>query len=204
MASDPKELDLTIYQGRTFQHVVRWETSPIVYKAITGITRAAPVVITAPGHGLATGWYAAITDVVGMTEINAASNTPKTSDFRQVTVVGDDTVSINTLDSAGFTAYVSGGYLRYNTPKDLTSAIARMRIKDRVGGTTLQILASATNEIVLNNVDHTITMQLTPAVTAAFSFKKGVYDLELETADGAVAVLLTGAVTVIPEITAEA
>ena len=31
--------DLTIKQGKTFSKVIRWESAPLVYKAITAITK---------------------------------------------------------------------------------------------------------------------------------------------------------------------
>lgn len=201
MASDPKTLDLTIYQGRTFRHVVRWETSPPVYKPITNVTQTAPVVVTAVGHGVQTGWYVAITDVGGMTEINASANTPRSSDYVQATLVDADNISLDTIDAARFSAYTSGGYLRYNTPKDLSGATARMDLRDRVGGTLLLGISSTTGEITLDNANHMIVIELTPAVTALMTYKKAVYDLEIEASDGTVSVLLVGSITVVPEVT---
>lgn len=201
MAADPKNLDLTIYQGRTFQHVVRWETSPTVYKEITNITRAAPMVVTAVGHGMSTGWYGAITDVGGMTEVNASANAPRANDYQQATVVDVDTVQFDAVDSARFSAYASGGYIRYNTPKDLGGATARMDLRDRVGGALLLSLSSTTGEITLDNANHMIVIEITPAITELMTYKKAVYDLEIEAGDGTVSVLLVGSVTVVPEVT---
>lgn len=203
MAVEPKVLDLTIYQGRTFQYVLRWETAPVVYKAITGITRAAPVTLTVPSHGLSTGWYVAVTDVGGMTEINVTSNSPRASDYKQVTVIDSNTISINSISSAGFGAYTSGGYIRYNTPKSLDSAVARMHIRNRVGGVLLQSLSSVSGEIVLDDVNHTVTLNLTDDITKAITYTKGVYDLEIEDSTGNTYPVLAGSVTVVPEITVE-
>lgn len=204
MATTPKELDLTIYQGRTFKHVLRWEVDPMVYKAITAITKAAPVSMTATGHGLRTGWYAAITDVLGMTQINATANHPRDKDYHQVTRVDDNTITINDIDAASFSTYTSGGYLRYRTPASLASYTARMDIKNKVGGTVLLAIDS-TSEITLDDTEHTITIELTPTVTAAITtWTRGVYDLELVSATGTVDCLLTGTVTVIPEVTTSA
>lgn len=201
MADYPKQIDWTIYQGRTFQYVLRWDTDPMVYKAITAISRTAPAQLTVPGHGLASGWYAAVTDVVGMTEINAQSNAPRTSDYRQVTVVDVDTISFNDLSTAGFSAYVSGGYLRYRTPKSLAGAVARMDIRDHVGGTLLHAASSTGGEIVLDDTNHTITVVLSDVVTAAMTYRQAVYDLEVVALDGTVSVLLAGNIELIPEVT---
>ena len=38
--------NITIQKGETFSKVLRWESEPFVYAAITAISRAAPVSIT--------------------------------------------------------------------------------------------------------------------------------------------------------------
>lgn len=202
MAADPKALDLTIYQGRTFNHIVRWETEPVVFKQITAITRGAPVTLTVAAHGLRSGWRAAVTSAGGMTEINAPANAPKASDYRPVTVIDVNTLSFD-IDSTGFSTYTSGGYLRYNTPKSLVGAVARMDIRDRVGGTLLLALSSAgvSPAITLNDLEHTIVVSIPAAATATMAFKSAVYDLEIVSADGTVSVLLAGGITVVPEVT---
>jgi len=203
VALDPKTDDWTIYQGRTFKRVVRWETTPTVFKSITGITQSAPTVVTCPGHGLRSGWYGAITDVRGMTEINAQANTPRVGDYRQLTVIDIDTVSVDDLSSAQFSAYTSGGYLRYNTPKSLAGAVARLHVRNRVGGTLLLSLSSTSGEIVLDDSEHVIVVTISDDVTKLATYTKGVYDLEIEDGVGETYVLLTGTVTVVPEITVE-
>ena len=203
MALDPKTDDWTIYQGRTFKRIVRWETTPTVFKPITNITQAAPAVVTCVGHGMRSGWYGAITDVLGMTEINAPANAPRAGDYKQVTVVDVDNVSINDLSSAQFSTYTSGGYLRYNTPKSLDGAVARLHVRNRVGGTLLLDISSTTGEIALSDLEHVIAVTISDEVTKLMTYTKGVYDLEIEDSAGETYVLLTGSVTVVPEITVE-
>ena len=203
MALDPKTDDWTIYQGRTFKRIVRWETTPTVFKPITNITQAAPAVVTCAEHGMRSGWYGAITDVLGMTEINAPANAPRTGDYKQVTVIDINTFSINDLSSAQFSAYTSGGYIRYNTPKSLDSAVARLHVRNRVGGTLLLDLSSTGGEIVLSDLEHVIAVTISDEVTKLMTYTKGVYDLEIEDAAGETYVLLTGSITVVPEITVE-
>jgi hypothetical protein len=125
--------DLAFTKGKTFALALRWETSPIVYKAITGITKTAPARLTVPSHVCPDGWRVAVTNVRGMTEINAANpNSIKASEYRQATVIDANTIDLNGVDAAGFHAYVSGGYLRYNTPVDLTGFDARMSVRAKV------------------------------------------------------------------------
>lgn len=115
-----KPIDINIVKGKTFKLIVQWETDPIVYKAITGITNTAPARLTVPSHGIPDGWKVAITNVKGMAEINAQANQIRDSDRRPVTVIDGNTIEINSIDAAGFHAYTSGGYVQYRTPTDLS------------------------------------------------------------------------------------
>jgi hypothetical protein len=193
--------DYTIVQGATFNPVVRWETTPSVFKAITGITKAAPAVVTATAHGVPDGWRVAIVSVVGMTEINAANTPPKKRDYVQVDVVDANTLKLLTVNSAEYTTYSSGGYVQYYTPVDLGGYTARMKIKDRIGGTELLSLTSGGGTIVLDNTAKTISLLLSATATAALTWKRGVYDLEMVAPDAVVTRLLYGAVVVSKEVT---
>jgi hypothetical protein len=194
------KMNLTIRQGETFQRLIRWESPPYIYKAITAITKAAPVAITAAGHGLATGWRVAVVSVLGMKEINARNSPPRDADFHQVTTTGTDAITINDINSADYTAYTSGGYLQFYTPVDLAGFSARLTIKDRIGGTVLETLVSPT-DIALDNALHTITITISAVDTAALVFTKGVYDLELVSGSGVVTTLYSGNVLVTKEVT---
>lgn len=199
----PLRKDLAIHQGKTFVFPVKWETEPIVYKAITGITQAAPCVVSSIGHGVPDGWRVAIVSVKGMTQINAANTPPRDADYYVATVTGADALTLNEVNSSDFKAWTSGGYIQYNTPKDLAGHSARMLIKDKVGGTTLLELSDANHRIVLDNTTKTITLNISAADTEQITWKKGVYDLELIDGD-VVTALLYGAVTVTKEVTTAA
>jgi len=195
------KLNLTVVQGNTFSQVVRWETVPFVFKPITDISRSAPVVITAAAHGIPDGWRAAVVSAGGMTKINATHFPVRGSDLKTVTVLSADSVALHDINSTAYTTYTSGGYLVYYTPVSLSGYTARMTIKDRVGGTVLATLTSGTGEIVLDNTNKTITATIAAALTAAYSWASGVYDLELESGDGVVTTLLRGTVAVTEEVT---
>jgi hypothetical protein len=122
--------DLIIQQGSTFTQVLRWETPPVIYKPITAISQVAPVLITAPSHGIPKGWRVVVVSAKGMTQINAKNTPPRNTDYNQATVVSADQISLNGINAADFSPYVSGGYLQFNTPTDLTAYTARMSIKD--------------------------------------------------------------------------
>lgn len=198
--------DLTILQGKTFQQVLRWEAPPIIYKAITGITQAAPAVVTAPSHGVPNGWRVAFETIKGMVELNSANNPPKASDYYQATVLSANTIELNTVNSIGYKPYANSGVLRYNTPVDLAGYTARMKIKDKIGGTVLASTEAGDTPvdvitITINNSDKTISIEILAIDTAAFTWTKGVYDLEMVSAGGVVTALLYGSVTVTPEVT---
>lgn len=200
--------DLVIQQGRTFTLVLRWETEPIVYKAITAITQAAPARLTATSHGCPDGWRAAVTGVKGMTEINAEANNVKERDFHPVTVIDANTIEFNEVDASGFKAYTSGGFLQYNTPVDLTGYAGRMKIKDKVGGTVL--LSTEAGDTPLDVIDiaidtsaKTITLTIAASATDDITWSRGVYDLEMVSNDvePVVTAILTGKVSVTREVT---
>ena len=194
--------DYTITRGKTFQRRMRWEAPPYIYKPISAITQSAPVRITATGHGLLDGQSAAVVSVKGMVEINASKLPPDPNkDYERTTVIDPNTVEFNEVNSAGFKAYVSGGYLQYRTPVDMTGYTARMSVKDKIGGTLLVSLTTENGGITLDNVAKTITLLLTAVATAAFTWDKGVYDLEMVSPVGVVTELYSGKITVLGEVT---
>lgn len=192
----PTKLNLTIIQGSTFSEVIRWEGSKKIYKSITNITQAAPVIVSATSHGVPDGWRVKITNAGGMKEINS------TDTYRKATVLTSSTIEINELNGAGFTAYTTGGVLEYNEPVDLTSYTARMQIRSKLESTTALLeLTTENSGIVIDNALKTITVKITAAATAALDWVSGVYSLELVSGSGVVTTLLTGNVTVKKEVT---
>ena len=197
-----KSKDIIIEQGRTFRLVVRWENEKIVYKAISAATQAAPVVITATGHGIPDGWNVAVTSVRGMTQLNAANSPPKEKDYTPATKLTDNTVELNAVNAASYSTYTSGGYIQYYEPHDLATVTARMKIKDKVGGTELLTSVGLTPTITVDVDDgvKTITIEIAADDTEGLTWTKGVYDLEAVEGTTVYA-LLTGAVSVVKEVT---
>jgi hypothetical protein len=195
------KLPLDVRQGSTFSFVLRWETTPIVYKPITAIVAQAPARLTVAGHGLTNGWRAAVVSVRGMTQINAEDAPPRDAQYHPVTVVDPNTVELNAVNAAGFSPYVGGGYLQFNTPADLTGFTARMQVKDKVGGTELMLLSTGNGRIVLDNVAKTITLTIPATDTAALAFTSAVYDLEMVSPTGVVTPIAEGALRVSKEVT---
>lgn len=199
--------DLTIQQGKTFTLALRWETDPIVRKAITGVSFAGGSPrITAVGHGAPDGWRCTLYGIKGPKQLNAANNPPRNDDYHAATVLDADTVEINDInpyDTQGneWPAYVSGGFLQYNTPMDITGYTARLAVKDKIGGTVLLSLTTENNGIVIDNAKKTITLTVEATATDDFTWTRGVYDLELISPAGVVTALITGRVSVTKEVT---
>jgi hypothetical protein len=169
----PIKLNLKIYQGSTFKQVLRWESSTKVYAPITNISKSAPVVITAPNHGIPLGWRARVTNAGGMKEINSV-------EYSTVTATTTDTVTFNQVNSLAFTTYTAGGVLEYNTPVDLANYTARMQLREKlISDTVIYTLTTENGGIVFDNELKTITLFIPASVTANFDFSSAVYGLEL-------------------------
>jgi hypothetical protein len=192
----PVKLNYKIYKGSTFSEVLRWESSTKVYKYITGITNAAPVVITSVGHAIPPGWRFKVTNVVGMKELNSADIYHIASD------VTSDTLSINNINAIGFTAYVSGGVLEYNFPTDLSTYSARLQIRAKIDSADILLeLTTSNGGIVLDNTNKTITINISAVQSSEFTFTSAVYSLELYTVAGYVLQLASGTISVEKEVT---
>ena len=191
------EKEILIEKGKTFSLVVRWETEPIVRKAITAISFAtgAPR-LTVTNHGIPDGWRGAIYGVKGPKQINAQNSPPRSSDYYPLTVIDANTLEMNTVtpvDDAGndWSAYVSGGFVQFYTPQSLAGYTARMDIKGKIGGTVWASSEIADTPLdiidaVADDATKTITLTISATDTAALTAKNGVADLELVSSGGVV------------------
>lgn len=192
----PVKLNYKVYQGGTFSEVIRWESSKKVYKQITGITQAAPCVITCPSHSIPDGWRAKITNVSGMTDINSSDT------YHVVTVKDTNTLELNGVNSLGYKTYVSGGVLEYQDPIDLTGFTARMQLREKIDSdTVIKELTTENNGITLNNTLKYIQINISAVDTATFTFSSAVYSLELVSPLGVVYPLANGTLTLVKEVT---
>lgn len=196
--------DLQLRQGETFTQVFRWEVEPFLVAAIKAIEPIASVRIeTQAAHGIPDGWRVAVVDS-GVSQLDAAKNPPAAKDFRRATVLDTTHIEFNGLSAVNFDAHAANaGYLMWYSPQDLAGYIARMKVKDKVGGTEyLELTTDSGGGIELDNTGKAIVLTLSATVTEQIaSWKKAVYDLELESPTGIVTALFEGAITVSPEIT---
>lgn len=88
-------------------------------------------------------------------------------------------------------------------PIDVTGYTARMQIRRSVRSSEVLFeLSSAAGEgITLGTVNGVIDLRISAEDSSAFTFRSGVYDLELTPPDGEVVRLIQGGVTVSPEVT---
>lgn len=171
--ANPTKINFKIYQGSTFQEILRWESSEKVYAPITMIAKSAPMQITAVSHGVPVGWRVRVTGAQGMKEVNM-------TDPVIATAVTSDTVTINSINSLNYSTYTGGGVLEYNKPVDLAGLTARMQIRAKLEDTTvIKELTTENGGIGINNTSKTITLNISAVDTAAFSFQTAVYSLEL-------------------------
>lgn len=199
--------DLEILIGSTWDYVIRWGTTPIVRKPITAIdfTYGAPRLSVAT-HGLLDGWNVAVYGVKAPRQINAEHNPPEGDDYHPSTVIDAGVIELNDITPVGdngqeWPAYTSGGFIQYDTPVDLTGYTARMSIKDTVGGTVLHSMTTENGGIDIDTAAKTITLTISAADTEAFTWKRGVYDLEMVSATGKVKRIVSGQISLSREVT---
>lgn len=184
--------EILIQKGKTFNLIARWSTTPIIRKPITAISliTGAPR-LTVTGHGMPDGNDCAITQVLGMRQINAENSPPSESDYHEGTVIDQDTIELNGVDASGFLPYTGGGFLQFYTPVNLVGQTPRMTIKDKIGGTILASTdpADAPKNIITitpDVINKKMLISIPAAATAALTWKKGVTDLEMVSGTGEV------------------
>lgn len=191
----PTKLNLKMYQGSTFREVVLWESATKAYKPITGITKAAPMVVTSAAHGIPANWRVKISNVVGMKEVNS-------DDYLTVSSVTTNDLTFNNVNSLGYTAYTSGGVISFNSPVNLTGYSAKMQLRAKLEDTTtIDEYTTVNGKIQIDVPNSAIVILVDAATTAGYNFGSAVYSLELTSGTGVVTQIVTGTITLIKEVT---
>jgi hypothetical protein len=196
-----KNLDLVLRKGATWKLPIMWESTRLIYKPISAIANTSPIRVTAVGHGVPDGWKVAVTNVKGPTAINSTANPPRDIDFKPVNVASVDILEFNKINAAAWPSYVSGGQVVYYEPASLTDLQARMQIKNKVGGAVLHEMSTADGGITIDSVNSRIVLSIDADVSSGFTWKRGVYDLEVFDTSGVVTPLLYGTVSLTSEVT---
>ena len=198
MTMTPAKINYKIYQGSTFKEVYRWESQTKQYANISAITKAAPCVITtSANHGIPSGWRVRVTGAGGMKEINMTAE----DSYYIATGAGNNTITLNQVNSAGYTAYTSGGVVEWNTPIPLTGFTAKMQLRETIDSSVILELTHLNGGISIDTANYTITVTMTSAQTALFNFPTAIYSLELTDSNGDVTTFIQGNLTLIQEVT---
>jgi len=196
---EPAKLSYKIYQGSTFTETLRWESETKAYMPISGITQAAPCVITTTStHTVPLNWRVRVTGVNGMKDINTISDDA----YYLVTGKSTNTVTLNQVNSAAYAAYTSGGILSWNTPVPLTGYTAQMQIRETLESTTvIAELTTSNGRIIIDPINYTISMNLPASLTRTFEFDSAVYSMELTDNQSLVYQFLNGSISLVKEVT---
>lgn len=199
----PTKVNLTIIQGSDFDEVFRIGIDPPVYKTITAASQTAPLTLAVTGHGITqTEWPIAIANVLGMTKINAENSPPEfPDDYVMASALNANTLSISSINAAGYDAYLSGGTIQFATPLVLSGYTARMMIRKKVTSTDpLLTLTTENGGLILTSAESSVQIIITDTQTAALA-TAGVYDLEIVSGTGLVTRVLQGKITISKEVT---
>lgn len=101
--------------------------------------------------------------------------------------------------------WMSGASRDTAVPVDLTSCKARAQIREEIDSPDVQLeLTTENGRIILGGPAGTIRLLVSAADTSAIDWDAGVYDLEVEFADGHVVRRMAGCVRVSQEVTRDA
>lgn len=194
----PAKINYKVYQGATFQEIYRWESQTKVYTPISQISRSAPCVITTTTpSNLPIGWRFRVAGAGGMKEINTNEDT-----WYIATGVSGTQITINQVNSLGYTQYTSGGVVEYNDWVSLAGLTARMQIRETVESPAIIYqCGTQTGEIVLDQTYKTIQLTIPAGITEDFTFETAVYSIELVNQQGVVTPFLTGNMVLVKEVT---
>jgi hypothetical protein len=117
-------------------------------KTVTGATNADPVVITAPGHGLADGDLVDLAGLTGMTELNDRRFVAREATSDTFTL---ETESGSAVDGTGYAPYAEGGTAR--------KAVDSVTGLDHLEGRAVAILADGNVHIPRIVTDGAITLE---------------------------------------------
>lgn len=190
----PVKYNLNIIQGGTYTKAFRYELPNKMYAPIENVYTQAPLIIQSSAHGIPSGWRVKLSNILGTVELNK-------DEYITVTSTTTDTLTFSDINATGYKAYVSGGVIEYNQPRDLTDITARMQIRAKVSSE--EVLLELTTEngyLVVDNAQKTISINIPASVTQGLTFKSAVYSMEL--VDGTIVIpFLTGSVFLDTEVT---
>lgn len=184
--------DLEIIQGKTFEAAFGWAQGKFVWKAISGVSQAAPLQLTAVGHDLKDGWPYWISDLKEPACLNNVKNgcegePDELGEPYLAEVVDGNTLAINHLNGARFKAYASGGAIRYYAREDIINYTALMQVRRSEKDETVLFQASSEGVapmIVGDEGAATFYLTIPAEAFDEAAFTCGVYEIEITSPDG--------------------
>lgn len=110
-------------------------------RSIIGATQSLPCVLNVPGHGYTDGTQVFVDGVNGMTELNGL--------YYYITVVDTNNISLNDVDSTGYSAYTTLGFT--STPTNAKLQV-RVIVNDSEQSTQLDGYSVVPYEVNLSNL----------------------------------------------------
>jgi hypothetical protein len=179
---------------------VSWYGAGKICKLVEDITPGCPTSVNITAHGIPSGseFPVFISHVKGATRANTKPTQPVVATYIDV-----DNFFID-KDTVGQTYTASTGLLTYFAPTDLTSYTARMQIRESRDSTVIIAdLTSASGDIAIDAALGKITVTITAAATALYTFDTAVYDLEVidDSVEPVVTRIVEGEIELCKEVT---
>ena len=86
-------------------------------------------------------------------------------------------------------------------PEDISGSTARLHIRERADASAALLALTTGSGLTIDGSAGTISVLITDEQTAALNFRRAVYDLELEAADGSVRTIAAGGARLAREVT---
>lgn len=121
------KINFTIGRGETFTKRIAFGTRPVRFLAVTELSPQPPATFKAQGHALLPGWPVALVTAPWALGLGA-KKVPAPADYRPITVVDEDHVAFDGVNSAGW-EYSPGAYLQAYSPYPLAGKSAALTIR---------------------------------------------------------------------------
>lgn len=175
------QFHLYIEQGVNFSHTFQWLNAGMFMAPIELIEEGYPTVITVTAHGLnnVSAHPVIISGVQGIENFNSSD-----TEMPFATYIDANTFSVP-LSSVGQTWEPGTGELTYHKPTDLTGWTGRCVIrKNWWSDTAIHEISTALGTMTLIPEIGGIQLDIAKTVTAAFTFRNAVYDVDLSDPSG--------------------
>jgi len=168
-----------IRKGHTTELIFRWLQPDFIYKPITGVQATAPVRLDVVNHNITDGNIFVVTGIQGGgSKLNG--NPSKSSSYFRANIADVNTIEINSVNGADYPPYVSGGYIQYRPPIDLTGVTALAQMRESVDSSVvLAEFSTGDGSIVIDDLDGVVTITIASSDTEDLIMDKCIFDYKL-------------------------